>query len=246
VSTPVLELSGVVQNYHAIRPLRIDRLSISPGEHVALLGIDQHAAEVFINLATGAMLPEQGAVSVLGRPTSGITDSTEWLAVVDRFGIVSERAVLLEPLTVIQNLVVPFSLDIEPPSDALRERAIALAREVGLDERDWDRRLGDLDGTSRLKVRLARALALDPAIVLLEHPSANLARVDVPLTAGRIRGVLERRLLVDGHGLASLTLSGDREFADEVATRVLMLDPASGRLTERRRRRWFGGGTASL
>jgi phospholipid/cholesterol/gamma-HCH transport system ATP-binding protein len=246
VSTPVLELSGVVKNYHAIRPLRIDHLSISTGEQVAVLGIDQHASEVLINLATGAVLPDQGEIRVLGRPTSAIADSTEWLAVVDRFGIVSERAVLLEPLTVIQNLAMPFSLDIEPPAAALRERAIALAREVGLEQGDWDRALGDLDAPSRLKVRLARAVALDPVIVLLEHPSAGLARADVAGTARQIRGVLEQHRLPSGQKLASLTLSADREFADEASIRVLQLDPASGRLTEGRRRRWFGGSTASL
>jgi simple sugar transport system ATP-binding protein len=246
VSTPILELSGVVKDYHALRPLRIDVLNISAGEQVALLGMDQHAAEVLVNLATGAMLPDQGEIRVLGRLTSSIADSTEWLDVVDRFGIVSARAVLLEPLTVIQNLAMPFSLDIEPPADALRQRAVALACEVGLDERDWDRRLGDLDAPSRLKVRLARAIALDPAIVLLEHPSAGLARADVASTACRIRAVLERRRLPDGQKLASLTLGADPEFADEAATRVLRLDPASGRLTDARRRRWFGGSTASV
>ena len=53
---------------------------------------------------------------MLGRPTSAINDSADWLATVDRFGIVSERAVLLDQLTVIQNLAMPFTLDIEPPS----------------------------------------------------------------------------------------------------------------------------------
>ena len=73
-----------------------------------------------MNLVTGASLPDAGSVDVFGHPTSAIADSTEWLAIVDRFGIVSDRAVMLEGLTVLQNLAVPFTLDIEPPSDESR------------------------------------------------------------------------------------------------------------------------------
>jgi hypothetical protein len=68
------------------------------------VGLDQVAAEVFTNLVTGAILPETGDIRVFGRPTSAIADSDDWLATVDRFGIVSERAVLLDQLSVLQNL----------------------------------------------------------------------------------------------------------------------------------------------
>ena len=92
-------------------------------------GFDQPSAEVFVNLATGATLPDAGDVSVFGRPTTAIDDSADWLATVDRFGIVSERAVLLDALTVIQNLAMPFTLEIEPPpDDGARARRGAGAR----------------------------------------------------------------------------------------------------------------------
>ena len=107
----------------------------------------------------------------------------------------------------------------------------ALAREIGSSERDWDRRLGELGSAARLRVRLGRALALDPAIVLFEHPSAGLAREEVVAMGRDIRGVLERRHRSGGRALASLTLTADLDFAGAVATRVLTLDPASGRLS---------------
>jgi len=246
VSTPVLQLSKVSKGYHALRPLRIEALTIAAGEHVAVEGIDQPAAEVLINLVTGATIPDQGEVRIFGHLTSSISDSDEWLAVVDRFGIVSERAVLLEAFSVVQNLAIPFSLDVEPLDAGLRDRAIALAREVGLQEGDWDRRLADLGGPSRLRVRLARALALDPAIIVFEHPSASLARGEAVAAGRELRRVIERRRLPDGQAPASLTLTADLELAGAIATRVLSLDPASGRLSDRRRRGWFGRGTASL
>ena len=112
MTSPVLALTDVVKAYGGLRPLRLKRLTVMPGECVAILGFDQPMAETFVNLATGASLPDAGSVEALGRPTSAIADSDEWLAFVDRFGIVSERAVMLEPLTVVQNLAVPFTLDI--------------------------------------------------------------------------------------------------------------------------------------
>lgn len=242
MSPPVLEISQVTRNYHGLRPLRVLELTIEPGDHIAVLGVDQPAAETLVNLVTGTMLPDEGLIRVLGRPTSDVGDSTAWLAMVDRFGIVSERAVLLDALSVLQNLALPLSLDIEPLTGELRGRAEVLAREAGLPDADWDRAVGDLESGGRLRLRLGRALALDPAIVVLEHPSAGLARADVETLGREIRGVLERRRTTEGAATASLTLTADPDFAHAVATRVWTLDPTSGRLTHRRRGWFFGRG----
>jgi phospholipid/cholesterol/gamma-HCH transport system ATP-binding protein len=229
----VLELSGVVKDYHGLRPLRIAELSVGTADHVAVVGIDQPAAEMMVNLITGAFLPDAGAVRVFGRSTTDIADAAEWLQVVDRFGIVTDRAVLLEPLSVIQNLALPFSLDVEPPADDLRQKAVALARDVGLAPTDFDRAVGELDASARARVRLGRALALEPAMVVLEHPSASVQRPDVAAFGHDVRAAASRRRA------ATLTLTADMEFATAAAARVLTLDPASGRLAPRRRG-WFG------
>jgi ABC-type sulfate/molybdate transport systems ATPase subunit len=232
VTPHVLELSGISKDYRGLRPLRIADLRVAAGEHVAILGFDQPSAEVFINLATGATLPDAGEVRVLGRPTSAITDSADWLATVDRFGIVSERAVLLDQMTVIQNLAMPFTLEIEPPPDDIRVRAEALAREVRLPDTTWTLPVGQIDPAQRARVRLGRAIALDPAVLLLEHISAAIGRDDVATLAADIRAVAARR------GVALVAVSADDAFSRAVAGRVLTLDPATGRLKEPRRR-WF-------
>jgi ABC-type uncharacterized transport system ATPase subunit len=118
----VLTLEGISKQYGALRPLRVQQLSVAAGEHVALLGFDRAAAEVFVNLVTGAALPDAGQVTVFGRPTSEIADGTAWLALVDRFGIVSERAVLLEQLSVVQNLAMPSTSSRLPPTCRCRPR----------------------------------------------------------------------------------------------------------------------------
>jgi predicted ABC-type transport system involved in lysophospholipase L1 biosynthesis ATPase subunit len=233
VTGPVVELTDVSKDYRALRPLRIERLTIAAAEHVAVVGLDQPSAEVLVNLITGATLPDRGQVRLFGRDTSSIADSADWLATVDRFGIVSERAVLLDGLSVVQNLAVPFTLEIEPPPADIRARATALAAEVGLVEAMWDRAVGELAAEERMRVRVGRALALDPAVLLLEHPSATLPRE----TAGRFGGDLRR--IAAARGAALLAATADRTFADAVASRVLTHEPASGKLAERRRG-WFG------
>ena len=227
MTLPLVELQGVSKSYGVLRPLRIERLDVAPGEQVAIVGPDQPAAEVLIGLITGASLPDAGAVRVFGRATAEITNGDEWLAGLDRLGIVSDRAALLEAMTVLQNLAVPFSLEIEPPPEAVRERAAALGAELLLDAPVHATRAGDLDGARRLRLRVARALAFDPALVLLEHPSASVPPRDVTTVARDIRAALVRR------GAASLTLTADRVFAGAIAGRVLVHDAASGRLKPR-------------
>lgn len=224
---PLLEIASVSKQYGALRPLRVEQLSLAAGDHVALLGLDQPAAEVLINLVTGATLPDTGHVRVFGRTTADISDSTDWLATLDRFGIVSERAALLEPLTVIQNLAIPFSLEIEPPPPEIVRQAAALAEEVGVVDTVWGQRVGDLDAVIRMRVRLGRALAFNPAVLLLEHPSAALPRHDVARFARDVRAVAERR------GIAALTITADLDFAATVSRRMLVLEPATGRLKRR-------------
>ncbi len=230
----LIELSHVSKSYGALRPLRIERLSLSHGEAVALLGFDRPMAEVFINLVTGAALPEHGDVTLFGQPTSTIADSGEWLRLVDRFGIVSDRSVMLDGMTAIQNLAMSFTLDVEPPADAVRRAAEKLAQEVGLPQQEWNTQVGRLDGFGRALVRVARALALEPAVLLLEHPTASLAPDRVLDLAARIRQVTEQR------AVAALAVTADQTFAARFGARALRLDPATGRLIEHRARGWFG------
>jgi ABC-type transporter Mla maintaining outer membrane lipid asymmetry ATPase subunit MlaF len=225
VSTPVLELSDVSKDYRGLRPLRIASLRVAAGERVAILGLDQITAEVFVNMATGASLPDRGDVRLFGRSTSAIADSADWLSVVDRFGIVSSRAVLLDALTVVQNLAMPFTLEVDPLSADVRERAVALAAEVGLPDAAHDRPVGELDAVGRFRVRFGRALALDPAIVVFEHPTVELSAQDVAVVAVRCRDVAVARKT------ATITLTADRDFGERVAGRVLALQPATGRLS---------------
>ena len=226
----LLEFTSVSKAYGGLRPLRLKRLAVEEGAILAIAGFDATSAEVFVNLATGATLPEEGTVSVLGRPTADITDSDDWLATVDRFGIISERVVLLEQFSPLQNVAMALTLDVEPIPGDVREQAAALAAEAGLSGDDAVRPLTDSRVAVRHRVRLARALAASPSVLLVEHPLAGLDRDE----AGHLAADLHR--VATTRNVAVVVLAADPSTATPFADRVLQLNGATGELTDARGR----------
>ena len=219
-----LEFDRVVKHYRGLRPLRVANLSVAIGERVALAGLDAPAAETFVNLATGSGLPEEGEVRVLGQPTSAITDGDDWLRSLDRFGIVSHRAVLLEGVTVAQNIALSFSLSIEPIPPGIHARVEALAEAVGIERGDLERHAAAVSAAARVRIHLARALALDPRVLLLEHPTLQVDRVDAPSLGASIARA------ADGRNLAVLALTDDEDLAKGMDGRRLKLNASTGKV----------------
>jgi len=230
---PVLSIRGVRKQYNALRPLRLNALDIAPGERVALSGLDAGAAEVFVNLVTGASIPDEGDVRVQGHSTSAIADGDQWLASLDRFGIVSPRAVLLDAATLLQNLSMPLTLQIDPvPADAAAA-ATALAREAGIDEGLLERPIAGLSASVKMRAHLVRAVILGPALLILEHPTAVLDKGE-----GRAFGEAVARVAA-ARSLATVVVSEDGDFSEAAAPRRLALHAPSGDLRPPRRRFFF-------
>ena len=232
--TPVLQLAGIRKNYHSLRPLRVRELTITPGERVAISGLDAGAAEVMVNLVTGASLPDEGEVRVLGRTTSDIVSGDDWLASLDRFGIMSPRGVLLESATIAQNLAMPFTLEIDDMPPDIAARVAALAAECGIP--DITCVTGEAAPEMRARVHFARAVALAPSLLILEHPTADVPERSRQALAKDVNAVTAARQL------AALVITQDDAFAEAAADRALRLDGATGVLKSRKsmRRGWFG------
>ncbi len=239
--SPVLEIEGVEKRYQALRPLRLQSLRIAPGERVAIVNLDAGGAEVLVNLVTGASVADQGIVRVQGRDNASIANGDEWLASLDRFGIVSERAVLLDGATLEQNLAMPFTLQVDPLAPEMAGRVAALARECGLVDRGDDgarvatglqRLAGEIPAEMRARAHLARAVALDPVLLVFEHPTAGVPEHALAAYAADIVRV------IDARRLAALVLTQDQAFAQLVAHRTLKLNPATGMLAAVKRG-WF-------
>jgi branched-chain amino acid transport system ATP-binding protein len=227
---PVLRLSRVRKPYNALRPLRINDLAVAAGERVALSGLDAGAAEVLVNLVTGASVPDEGEVHVQGRSTAAIANGDEWLASLDRFGIVSPRAVLLDAATLRQNLAMPLTLQLDPIPEDAAAAADALARETGIDPQWLDRPVAGLPSSVKMRAHLVRAVILGPSLLILEHPTATLDKGEGQALGAAVAAVAGAR------ALATLIVSEDTEFADAAATRRLVLQAASGDLRPPRRR----------
>jgi ABC-type glutathione transport system ATPase component len=135
-----------------------------------------------------------------------------------------------------QNLAVPLTLDLEPMAEAIRASVAELASAVGLSRDVLDGPLHELPASVRTRIRLGRALALRPSILILEHPTVDLSAPDARSLAVTIRQVASAR------SLCVLVVSSDAEFCSGAATRRLTWKAADGTLTEAVGwRRWFGG-----
>jgi len=227
---PVLHIRGVRKNYQGLRPLRVNDLAIEAGERVAVSGLDAGAAEVLVSLVTGASVPDEGDVSVLGTSTAAISDGDAWLASLDRFGIVSPRAVLLDSASLLQNLAMPFTLEIDPVPGEVSARVEALAREAGIEDTWLAQPMAALSPLARMRAHLARAAALSPALLVLEHPTATLDARD----RGPFGSDVKR--LAGGRQLATLIISEDDDFSAAAADRRLALNGGTGELKPVRKR----------
>ena len=233
MASPVLRLNAVRKQYGGLRPLRVQSLTVDAGECVALSGFDAGAAEVLVNLVTGASVPDEGTVEVTGQATAAISDGDAWLDWLDRFGIVSPRAVLLDAASLRQNLAMPLSLEIDAIPPAIAAQVEQLAEDAGIDASLLDRPVAGLDAAVRARAHLARAIALRPALLILEHPT-------IGFSAGQARPFGETvSRVTSARSLATVIISEDGDFSAAAAGRRLALHPATGEL--KAPRRWLFG-----
>ena len=229
---PLIELRGVVKKYGGLRPLRVQQFTAHGSDTVILSGFDAGAAETFVHLVSGATVPDEGAVLIEGADTREIATDTEWLASLDRFGIVTHRAVFIEGLAVAANMALPLTLSIDPMADDTRAQIESLAELVQIAATRLDVAVGTLTPAERLRVHLARALAPRPRMILLEHPTASLGGESERVAFAH---VLRHAASTRQTGFVALT--ADREFAAASGGTRLKLNAATGDVS--RGERWW-------
>jgi ABC-type transporter Mla maintaining outer membrane lipid asymmetry ATPase subunit MlaF len=227
LSDTLVTVQRLSKNYQSLRPLRVESLTLERAGRVSLMGLDAPAAEMLVGLITGAILPDEGEIHLFGKSTRDVTDSDAWLEMLDDVGIVTDRAVLIGQFSVEQNIAIPFTLQVDPIVDSVRPQVVRLAEEVGLSSEDLGRQVAQVSAEAVARVRLARALALDPIVLVLEHPTATLARDSVRPFASSIARVAEQRQL------SVLAITADEAFASALGGSVLTHEPATGTLRPR-------------
>ena len=221
----ILAASGVTCRYPgAPRDALVGvSLEVRAGEFHAVLGPNGSGKTTLVRAALGLVRPAEGQASILGRPAS------DWarrdLARV--VGVLPQREDNLFPQRVRETVLLgryphlPLFGGVRAADRAAVERAL-----VACDARDLaDRWLWTLSGGEYQRVRLARALAQEPKLLVLDEPTASLdLRHEMELFE-LVRG------LVDAHGLAALMITHHVNLAARFADRVLLL--ADGRAVAR-------------
>ena len=149
-------------------------------------------AETFVHLVTGATLPDTGDVSLFGRNTRGITDGEAWLKSLDGVGMITARGILIEAFSVLQNIALSLTLDVDPIDPRVIPQAGALARDVGIAANLFDVPVGK-GGAGHQDARPSRARAR-------AWSEAVDCRASVRGAAKRKRGGIWRRPRQRGEG----------------------------------------------
>ena len=230
----LLDIKDLSKDYQTLRPLRIKELSVRRGDVMSITGVDMLGAETFVHLVTGATLPDAGDVVLFGRNTRDITNSDAWLKSLDGIGMVTARGILVEAFSVLQNIALSLTLDVDPIDARVVPQAGALAREAGIDAGVFDMPVGRVAPDVKMRVHLARALALGPSLLIAEHPSASLPRDTVPGFGADLGRAARAR------GLALIALTADDVLAKALGGSRVELVAATGELrTLSRIRRLF-------
>lgn len=171
-NAPAIELVAVTKRFGAKVVLDDVTLAIPRGQTTALLGPSGTGKSTLLRLATGLARPDAGVVRVLGENV-GALDRKRLLMLRRRFGMLFQDGALFGSLTVFQNVAFPLVRIRGARGDALRARVAELLAMVGLADLG-DRMPDALSGGQRKRVALARAIALEPDLVLFDEPTSGL------------------------------------------------------------------------
>jgi osmoprotectant transport system ATP-binding protein len=193
------------------RPAALAGVSLSAerGEIVALVGRSGAGKSTLLKLVNRLLLPTSGAVFVEGR------DTREWdpIALRRHVGYVFQDVGLFPHMTIEENVAIVPRLERWPPARA-RDRARELLALVGLDAAVFaPRRPRELSGGQRQRVGVARALAIDPPILLMDEPFGALdpvTRAEVRQEFARLQARLHTTVIVVTHDIAEAFAIGHR------------------------------------
>jgi phospholipid/cholesterol/gamma-HCH transport system ATP-binding protein len=216
-AAPAVAVESLNKSFGVQKVLNGVSLSVDRGKTLAVLGRSGTGKSVLLRVIIGLAKPDSGSVRIQGEEIANL--SLDGLGDVrKKMGFLFQHAALYDSLTVAQNIAFPLEHHRRDMSQSEQnDRVTQLLDEVGM-EAARNKMPSDISGGMQKRVALARALALDPQILLLDEPTAGLD----PISSGEIDQLVLK--LQREHQMASIVVTHDMHSARTIADRLAILD----------------------
>jgi phospholipid/cholesterol/gamma-HCH transport system ATP-binding protein len=214
---PAVAVKDLHKSFGSQRVLNGITLTVPQGETLAVLGRSGTGKSVSLRIIIGLEKADSGSVRIQGEEVTGLT-LDELSEVRKKMGFLFQHAALYDSLNVEENVAFPLVHHKRDMSKSeRRERVMALLAEVGMEGHEA-KMPSDISGGMQKRVGLARALVLNPDILLLDEPTAGLD----PISSGEIDDLVLK--LQKEHQMASIVVTHDMHSAKCIADRLALLD----------------------
>jgi phospholipid/cholesterol/gamma-HCH transport system ATP-binding protein len=210
-----IEFRGVRKGFRGTPVLRGLDIAAPTGATTTILGGSGSGKSVCLKHMIGLLRADAGEIRVLGRDVTRLSES-EWTQLRRQFGMVFQGAALFDSLTVLENVAYPIREHMDWPEERVRERVRRCLEGVGLAGVE-PMLPAELSGGMRKRVAVARAIALEPRIVLYDEPTTGLDPAN-SRRVGRLIAALQQQLAV-----TSVVVTHDIELCFAVSDRVALL-----------------------
>ena len=216
-SAAVIAVEDLHKSFGSQKVLNGISLTVRRGETLAVLGRSGTGKSVLLRLIIGLEKPDSGSVRIHSQEIAGL--ALDGLGEIrKKVGFLFQHAALYDSLTVEQNVAFPLQHHKKEMSRSEQgDRVRKLLAEVGM-EGNLEKMPSDISGGMQKRVGLARALALEPDILLLDEPTAGLD----PISAAEIDDLVLK--LQAEHHMASIVVTHDLHSAKTIADRLALLN----------------------
>ncbi len=216
VGAPLIDVDDVWKGFDAAPVLRGVSVAVARGETLVVMGGSGSGKTVMLRLIAGLLRPDRGRIRLFERSIERMSEE-ELLPLRRRMGYVFQGAALFDSLSVLENVAYPLREHTRLREAEIRDRVARGLRLVGLGEEVLPLLPAELSGGMRKRVGIARALVVEPEVILFDEPTAGLDPTNSRLVAELISQVQV------GVCDTAVVVTHDLELTKTVATRAAIL-----------------------